>query len=284
MQRIIGIIANKEIERNYNIVKDIEKFFEKYGISIIIADSTQDTFGNYIYSFEGHYNLELLISLGGDGTVLQAAKNAIKYDVPILGFNTGTLGFLAENNIEHLELILEKFINKEYSIEERNMLEVHKDGILLDIGLNDIVISREGFSRIVSLEAILNGKTLLNKYRGDGIIVSTATGSTGYNLSVNGPILSPNCENFIVTPIACHTLISRSIVLTKNDEIAIKISHSRKTQEKEAILTCDGRKNIDLNSGDLLKIRVSQNKTKFIKINDKDYFDICREKLNQNVF
>lgn len=272
---MIGIIANMEIEINKNYIEKIRCFFNKKGIECIVADVVQDKFENYIYLLKP---VDKIIVLGGDGTVLQAVQNAISIGAPIIAFNTGTLGFLAEYDIESFEEIFDRVIRGKYILEKRSLVEVYKNNEVLDICLNDAVIAREGFSRIVSIEAIANDMTISN-YHGDGVIISTATGSTGYNLSLNGPILSPNCKNIILTPIANHSLFSRTVILSENDILKIKILHSRKTQAKEAILTCDGRKNIDLHSGDELMIKASELYVEFIKVDKKNFFKICKEKL-----
>ena len=272
---MFGIIANLEIKRNIEYIKKIKEFLNNKKIDCKVAFVHQDWFNNYVYNLE---KVDYIIALGGDGTILQAMQNSISLNAPIIAFNTGTLGFLAENNINDFEEILNKIINKNYSLEKRNLIEVYKDNKLLDICLNDIVVSREGFSRIVSIKTSVNNN-LINNYNGDGVIISTATGSTGYNLSLNGPILSPNCNNIIVTPIANHSLFSRTIILSNEDIIDLEILHSRKTQEKEAILTCDGRKNIDLHSGDKLTIKGSKKYVKYIKVDSKNFFDICKEKI-----
>ena len=262
---LFTIIANQEITKNKN--QECE-----------VAQVYQDVFSNYLYKIPNNTNI--IISLGGDGTVLQSAQNALEFDIPIISFNTGTLGFLAEYKMKEMENVLLKIINNDFIIEERHILEVYKDNKLLDKSLNDVVISREGFSRIVSIEAIVNNQ-IINKYRGDGIVISTATGSTAYNLSLGGPILSPTCNNIIVTPIACHSLISRSIILNNDENIIINILKSRKTQEKEAILTVDGRRNIDLHNNDSIFVKQSIKKVKFIKLNS-NFFDLCNKKLKDN--
>lgn len=270
----ITIIANMEIKKNKKYMQEIKEYLNDKNIECLFANVQQDNFGNYIYDIE---QSSYIITLGGDGTVLQAAQNALETRTPIIPFNTGTLGFLAEYKIKDFKFVLDKVLNKEYFIDSRMMLEVYKDGELLDTCLNDIVISREGFSRIVSIESIV-GNNILNKYRGDGIIISTPTGSTGYNLSLGGPILSPKSKNILITPIACHSLLSRSIVLDESEIVNIKILKSRKTQDKEAILTCDGRKNIDLHSGDELVVKKCKKNVNLIKL-DNNFFDICNKKL-----
>lgn len=273
------ILANMEIKENLNYINMIKNYLESINQNCEIANSKQDMFGNYVYD-----NIPLdtnyLIVLGGDGTILQSVQNSIKINAPIIGFHTGTLGFLCEYQINSFKEIIDKVIKNEFIIEERMLIEVFKDELLLDTCLNDIVISREGFSRIVSMEVSTNNE-IVNKFRGDGIVVSTPTGSTGYNLSLGGPIVSPKSNNIIVTPIACHSLISRPIILSDNEIVNIEILKSRKTQEKEAILTCDGRKNIDLHSGDILTIKSSLNRVNFVKLEENKFFTICNQKLKE---
>lgn len=277
------IIANMEIKQNKTHIKHLKEWIETNigGKDVVfVADVKQDEFGNYVYTNIPN-DIDFIIALGGDGTILQASQNSIQLDVPIIGFNTGTLGFLSEYKIKDFKSILLKVFQNEYFIEKRMMLEVYdSNNNLLDTCLNDIVISREGFSRIVSIETKVDNK-ILNRFRGDGIIVSTPTGSTGYNLSLGGPIVSPKANNIIVTPIACHSLLSRSIVLSDEENIDVTIMPSRKTQEKEAILTCDGRRNIDLHSYDILTVKNSDKKVKLLKINENNFFEICNEKLKE---
>lgn len=273
---MFGIITNLEIEENEKYVELIISYLTSKNISYYIAKVHQDKFKNYIYELPE--NIDYIIVLGGDGTILQAAQNSIELNAPIIGFNTGTLGFLAEYNIENYKEIIDKVINKEYTIDERSMLNVFSNNKLIDKCLNDAIISRDGFSRIVSIEVVVDNKTI-NKYNGDGIVICTPTGSTGYNLSLNGPIVSSKSKTITVTPIAAHSLLSRSIVLDTSEEIEIKILESRKTQEKEAILTCDGRRNIDLHSNDTITIKAAKETVKLLKMKNSNIFTICSEKL-----
>lgn len=272
---MFGIIANLSNKENIEYIKNIEEVLKNLGKSCITANVYKDKFDNFAYSLP---KADYIIVLGGDGTVLQAVQNSLVLDAPIIPINTGSLGFLAENNIEDISHILKSIVNKKYSLSSRSLIEVYKDNNLLETCLNDVIIAREGFSRIVSLE-VYSDDTLINTYRGDGVIFSTATGSTGYNLSVNGPILSPKCDNYIITPIANHSLFSRSIILSKDDTINVKILESRKSQDIEAILTCDGRRNKSLRTKDELLIKMSDKKVNFIKVSNKNFFEICKEKL-----
>lgn len=274
---MVCILANNDISKNAKYVKQICQFFNDKGISCFVADTVKDNFGNYVFT-NIPYGTKLLIALGGDGTMLSASRNATQNDIPFFGFNTGTLGFLSENKASKINDILDCLMKRKCHIEERMMVKAYKDGKFLGSALNDIIVAREGFSRIVSMETSIDD-CILNKYKGDGLIVSTPTGSTGYNLSLGGPIVSPKASNIILTPIACHTLLARPIILSSSEEIDIHIMKSRKTQEKEAILTIDGRRNIDLHSGDKIHIKVSDLKAKFLKFDGDDFFTICNKKL-----
>lgn len=274
---MICILANNEISKNVKYVKQIHQFLNDKHLSCCVADTTQDDFGNYVFTNIPN-KTKLLIALGGDGTMLSAARNAMLLNIPFFGFNTGTLGFLSENKASNINNVLSDLINEKCHIEERMMVKAYKDSTFLDVALNDIIVAREGFSRIVSMETSIDG-SILNRYKGDGLIVSTPTGSTGYNLSLGGPIVSPKASNLILTPIACHSLLARSIILSSDEEIDIHIMKSRKTQEKEAILTIDGRRNIDLHSGDKIHIKSSELKAKFLKFEGDDFFTICNKKL-----
>lgn len=280
------ITANMEIEENKRYIEKLQDWAsKKHNVNMYVAKAIQDKFDNYIYENPNDLDIDYIISLGGDGTVLQAAQNSINLNAPIVAFNTGTLGFLAEYDINKFEDVLNDVLIEDFDIDKRTMLEVYKDGELLDICLNDIVIAREGFSRVVTLIASCGEPTLceyINKYRGDGIVISTATGSTGYNLSLGGPIIYPTSDNIIITPIACHSLLARPIILDGNQTINLSIIPSRKTQDKEAILTNDGRRSIDLQAGDSLAIKKSLFKTSFVKLhNGSTFFHICNSKLKE---
>lgn len=273
---MFGIIANLEIKENNEHIKTICNFLSKNKLEYEVATIVQDWFGNYIYNLPN--NIDYIIALGGDGTILQAAQNAIKSNAPIIAFNTGTLGFLAEYNIKDYKEVLTQIITNNFFIEKRTMINVFKDNKLIDKCLNDAAICRDGFSRVLTLEIVIDD-IVINNYRCDGVVISTPTGSTGYNLSLGGPIMSPRSDNVIVTPIAPHTLMSRPLVLSRNEIVKINICKSRKEQEREAILTCDGRKNIDLHSGDSLIVKSSDEIVNLVKLNKRNIFEVCNEKL-----
>ena len=228
------------------------------------------------------FNIECAIVLGGDGTMLQASKDLYKYDIPIIGINLGTMGFLTEIEYDNMDKAVTALLEDDYSVQSRVMLtgKVYDstECTFKDIALNDIVVGRYGLSRVMSLEVFVNDE-LLNVYHGDGILVTTPTGTTGYNLSAGGPIAKPDADLLMITPICVHSLYSRSIIVSPNDVIRIRIKEERKPQLTEAIATFDGRAGYKLKENDEIVISKSDKVTKFIKLGEKRFFDIVREKI-----
>lgn len=225
---------------------------------------------------------DCILVLGGDGTLLNAASTVSHVDIPLFGINLGTVGFLTEGEVTNLAAIMERLLSDDFSIQERMMIRGSvrsgDNAVLRKRALNDIVISRAGFSRLIGLDVYVNG-SFLNAYEGDGIIISTPTGSTGYNLSAGGPIVDPMAQLMIITPVCPHSLTSKSIVLPSDAEVSIAIAKKRKTQETEAIVSFDGGNDLELSAGDILDICVSQRTTKLIKASDVNFYEILRNKL-----
>lgn len=225
---------------------------------------------------------DCILVLGGDGTLLNAASTVSHVDIPLFGINLGTVGFLTEGEVTNLAAIMERLLSDDFSIQERMMIRGSvrsgDDAVLRKRALNDIVISRAGFSRLIGLDVYVNG-SFLNAYEGDGIIISTPTGSTGYNLSAGGPIVDPMAQLMIITPVCPHSLTSKSIVLPSDAEVSIAIAKKRKTQETEAIVSFDGGNDLELSAGDILDICVSKRTTKLIKASDVNFYEILRNKL-----
>lgn len=225
---------------------------------------------------------DCILVLGGDGTLLNAASTVSHVDIPLFGINLGTVGFLTEGEVTNLAAIMERLLSDDFSIQERMMIRGSvrsgDNAVLRKRALNDIVISRAGFSRLIGLDVYVNG-SFLNAYEGDGIIISTPTGSTGYNLSAGGPIVDPMAQLMIITPVCPHSLTSKSIVLPSDAEVSIAIAKKRKTQETEAIVSFDGGNDLELSAGDILDICVSKRTTKLIKASDVNFYEILRNKL-----
>lgn len=220
---------------------------------------------------------DILFSIGGDGTFLNTAKMT---DRPIIGINTGTLGYLTEVNPDDLQKALKSILSDNYTVENRMMVEgkiIKSDGDEINIpeSLNEIAISKN-VNGVVRFDAIVNGK-LITSYIADGILVCTPTGSTAYNLSCGGPIVDPTAEILTITPIAPHTVLNKSIVLSKNSIIKIKITELR--DNTSAYVLNDGIPN-KLESGDIVEIKKSDKITKIIKLEDRSFIDTVRENLS----
>ena len=194
------------------------------------------------------------------------------------------MGFLTEVEPEQIYPVLDRLMRDDYEIEERmNIMgtvykENDKNPLAKDIALNDIVVTRAGFSRIIGLKVYVNGK-VMDIYEADGVIVSTPTGSTGYNLSAGGPLVSPKTSLMIITPISPHSLTSKSIVLSSEDEIVIEVLKMRKAQKEEAIVNFDGQPGIQLSAGDRIVIQKAESFTKMVKLFDVSFYEVLREKI-----
>ena len=227
-----------------------------YWIPRYISEPDKD--GDQRYDFSDMpEDIECVLVLGGDGTLLQAARELLQRHIPLLGINLGTLGFLTSAEKSELPKCLDSVLDDSCSIDERMMLEgvaYHgSEKIQMNIALNDVIIARAGFSRLVELKIYVNGE-LLSIYNADGIIVSTPTGSTGYSLSAGGPIIFPQTDVIVITPICPHSLQARSLVVSGEDRIMIEIGRRRKTQKEEAMVTFDGRSAQELETGDRIEI------------------------------
>lgn len=282
------IATNFIKDENLNLTSEIEEYIKARGGSSkrIIGDSK----GKISYRFVDDKKYDCIIALGGDGTILKVGRDLRDLQIPVVGVNLGTLGFLAEVEPEHIFSVLDRLFVDDYEMEERMNIggiiykEGQQDALHKDIALNDIVVTRAGFSRVIGLKIYVNGK-VLDIYEADGVIVSTPTGSTGYNMSAGGPIVSPKTDLMIVTPISPHSLTSKSIVLSSADEIAIEVLKMRKAQKEEAIVNFDGEPGILLSAGDKIIIKKSETTIKMIKLFDVSFYEVLREKIaNHNHF
>jgi NAD+ kinase len=219
--------------------------------------------------------------LGGDGTLLNVARQASCTQVPLLGINLGHLGFLTEIEVKDMYEAFERIINGDYKIEKRIMLEAfienNNQSTRNFIALNDIVITKSNFSRIVSYSIYINDN-FVDLLTADGIVVSSPTGSTAYSLSAGGPIVAPDVDALIVTPICPHTLDSRPTIVSSNDLVRIAVSKSNNT---EIVMTVDGQEGIRLKPGDIVTIKKSRYYANLVKLNDRNFFDVLRGKMSE---
>ena len=228
---------------------------------------------------------ECIIVLGGDGTLLQAARDVVDLEIPLFGINMGTLGYLAEIDQYSIYPAMDRLMSDRFTIEKRMMLFgtlIHEgQAVGSDIALNDIVISREGSLRVVRFNNYVND-TYLNTYKADGIIISTPTGSTGYSLSAGGPIISPAASMILMTPLAPHTLNTRSIVFSPEDVIEVEVCPGRYGRQEEVALCYDGAVRRKLVSGDRVCIRRAEETAKLIKLSKESFMKTMREKMKGN--
>ncbi len=221
---------------------------------------------------------ELLICFGGDGTILHASKAAMKADVPILGVNIGTMGFMAELESSELEA-LRRLASGEYAVEERMMLHVvaeHEgEVVLVEEALNDAVITKGAVARTVQMSVSCDDVEIM-AFGGDGVIVCTPTGSTAYSMSAGGPIVEPTARNIIVTPICAHDMQTKTVVTAPSRTITVEIG---RIGRKNAFLSVDGGRALRLGMGDKVTITQSQNTTKLMHLSERSFFDVMKNKF-----
>ena len=221
-----------------------------------------------------------MICFGGDGTILHMAKIATRNRIPILGVNIGTMGFIAE--LESSELSeLARLATGDYTMDSRMMLDVtvrrDQDVIFHDIALNDAVVTKGAVARIVHLDVRCDGVQAM-EFGGDGLIVSTPTGSTGYSLSAGGPIVEPDARNILITPICAHDVVSRCIVASDKRTITVQLSQNAR---RNAFLSVDGGRAFKLGMGDVVTVTCSKLETKLIRLKDRSFYDIVNNKFKR---
>ena len=225
-------------------------------------------------------NAEMVICFGGDGTILHMAKAATRKNIPILGVNIGTMGFMAE--LENTELDqLKRIATGDYTLDNRMMLDVtvqrDRDIIFHDICLNDVVVTKGAVARIVHLEVKCDGMQAMEN-GGDGVIVATPTGSTAYSLSAGGPIVEPEARNIIITPICAHDVGSRCIVTSDKRVITVEMV---KNARRNAYLSVDGGRAFRLNMGDVAVVKKSHLETKLVRLKDRSFYDVVTAKFKR---
>lgn len=278
------IITNYDKDENLSVTKRIQKYLVEHGCECVVP--TEPIFRNGTEGCDSIKadllkDVEGVLVLGGDGTLIQAAHDIVKYDLPLLGVNLGTLGYLTEIGKDNINAAMDALISDNFEIEERMMLEGGLSGNNSPktfLALNDIVISRVGGLRVVNYDIYVNDKFLAT-YEADGMIVSTPTGSTGYSMSAGGPIVSPCAQMSVVTPICSHTLSNRSIVLDANDKISIYVESHHSINSPEAMVSFDAANTLEIEGGDCIEIKKSQLVTKIIKINKDSFLQNLSKKM-----
>ncbi len=225
-------------------------------------------------------NIECLLVFGGDGTILNSGRLVAPSGVPLLGINLGRLGFLSEVDVSNIQLGLESIISKDYHIEERMMIEasVLRDGkvIAKHIALNDAVLTKGAFARLIYFELKISGESV-GIYPADGLIISTPTGSTAYSLSAGGPVVTPDLDIMLVTPICTHALWARPIIVSPSSLIEVELI----SNIDEVMLTMDGQHGLQLEKNDRVLITQASYKVKFVKLETRNFFRVLKHKMRE---
>lgn len=221
--------------------------------------------------------VDAIIALGGDGTLLRAARYAVKWDVPLLGINLGRVGFLTEVEHESLEDALVRLAQGSFKIEKRMLLDIAVNGGAPLFAVNDAVINRSGHARLISVDASVSGD-LIGTYMADGLIVSSPTGSTGYSLSAGGPIVSPDLECMIISPICARSLQHRPVVVSGKDCVELKATCD---EGISLVLVIDGMPPIEIESPSRIIIKKAAAKLKLVRFDMPHFFDLVHSKLNE---
>lgn len=277
----VGLVINYEKEKAQEITNWIVDWLSFKKIKVYVEGDKDKGIRRKDFSCtnEKFFNsVDLIISLGGDGTLLRAAKIAATNGIPIFGVNLGGLGFLTQIGIDNLEIFLEKIYQGKCFLDERMMLDCivkrKEKEIKKFTALNDIVIGKGAFARLISLATYINDDYVIT-YSADGLVISTSTGSTAYSLSAGGPIVNPNINSMILTPICPHTLSARPLIIGENDQVRITLELS----EEEVMVTIDGQEGFTLEPKDEVIVKKSIYKTRLIAFKEKSFYAILREKL-----
>lgn len=254
----------------------VKALFEAHGVEVLIDNISGGMIGVLGQKFDILcQNCDMLLAIGGDGTLISAVRRSYAYKMPVLGVHAGKLGFLADLDLAGLEAFIPKLTGGEYRIEERAMLEasiMSRDKTTRLIAFNDIVLTRPSIAKMIHLQTKVDGKAF-NTYFGDGVIISTPTGSTAYNLSAGGPVLFPHTQVFALTPISPHSLTQRPVVLPGHFEIEVS------TPEQSALVIVDGQDLYEFSEGDRILIKLAEDSARLVHKPDFNYFDVLKGKL-----
>lgn len=273
----VGVLLRPSTPELKDMFYQLKEIFSLHNIDVII-----DTVSGGMIDVMGQefdimcQNADMLITLGGDGTLISAVRRSFKFEIPVLGIHAGKLGFLADFDMLELDAFIPKLRSGEYRLDRRAMLQAtitSKSDTKEIIAFNDIVMTRPSISKMIHLETSVDGRAF-NTYYGDGVIVSTPTGSTAYNLSCGGPVLFPLTEVFVLTPISPHSLTQRPVVLPGQYEIEVK------TPDISALAIVDGQDMYEFGIDDTIKIHLAKGSAQLIHRKEFNYFEVLKEKLS----
>ncbi len=276
---VAGFILKPDSPEIKELFNSIKKQFEAFGLTVLLSSKSAKMIGEDGVDFDTLCKQsDFLVSLGGDGTLLSLVRRSYKYNKPVAGINAGNLGFLADVRVEEVENFLRQLKNGECRIDERMMICAILESATESsksrefFAFNDVVVTRDAVSKMATVEAYVEDE-IFNVYRGDGLIISTPTGSTAYNLAANGPVVYPLTQAFVVNPICPHSLTQRPLVMPADFTIKIK------TPQKRLQIVVDGQDNYALHNGDTLLIRGAKRAAKLLHRKERNYFGVLRDKL-----
>ena len=272
----IGVVLRPltpEIKDSY--IK-LESIFKSYDIEVFLESRSAVMIGMSGESFESICTkADMLVTIGGDGTLISSVRKSFDFDIPILGVHAGNLGFLADLSLDELDSFVQKIVDGEYRVDERAVLEatvIKNSQECKMYAFNDIVLTRTSVSNMIHIETLVDSKAF-NTYYGDGVIVSTPTGSTAYNLSAGGPVMFPMTNVFALTPICPHSLTQRPVILPG------KFAIEMKTSEERALIIIDGQDMHELGLDESVHIKLATKTVKLIHKEEYNYFNVLKEKL-----
>lgn len=281
--KTIGLVANLDKGGVTGLIRDITGWLEDRGCQVLMDEKTalltgREQQGRNWAGLTGES--DCIMVLGGDGTLLGCARMVAAAGVPIAGINLGRLGFLTEVDLPELYPVLDGLLAGQYVVEERMMLTArvfrNDEEVKVISGLNDTVISKGAFARLIVLQVVVNDE-VVGAYPADGLIVATPTGSTAYSLSAGGPLVVPNLELMLVTPICPHTLWARPLVIAGDSTVEVTLL----SRQGEVMITVDGQHGYRLRTGDRVKVERAEFKAKFLRLTNRSFFNILWNKLKE---
>jgi NAD+ kinase len=273
----VGVVLRPSTPELKDVFYDVKNLFEAQGIEVFIDSISGGMIDVMGQEFDTLcQKCDILVSIGGDGTLISVVRRSYKYQLPVLGVHAGKLGFLADLSVEDMKDFVKILKDGDFRIDERAVLEAtikteNEKSVLY--AFNDIVLTRPSISKMIRIDTLVDDKAF-NTYYGDGVIVSTPTGSTAYNLSAGGPVMFPLTNVFALTPICPHSLTQRPVVLPGHFSIDMK------TPDKSALVIIDGQDMHEFGYGDTISINLAKNPARLIHRKDFNYFDVLKEKLS----
>jgi NAD+ kinase len=284
----IAVLVNLGKSKAIDCSKKISELFLKQNVEVLMLSTCKGNFEEYnIVYFDNPQELfekcDIAVTVGGDGTIIHNAKYAANADKPLIGVNVGRLGFAADVEPEHIDE-LSRLVTGEYNIENRTLLEVevvHSDGTNeIYTAVNDAIVARGHTSRIIDITVFLD-ESKITTYRADGLLFSTPTGSTAYALSAGGPVIYPEMDCILITPVCPHSLISRPVLLNSEANLSVSV---KVPENASVLLTIDGDINLNLTDTDIVKVRKSGKTLRLLSLHKRNFYQLLNEKLKEREY